>query len=113
MNTTPCANRTAKILGLADDRFLQFTDSTNITCVCKMFTSLRRSASQSFIKHQQPHTSDNGDSSPLLLMVMVFPKTPGRIRFPGPRPTSLPPSANTMFTTRTWKRSRSHTSALD
>jgi cell division cycle protein 20 (cofactor of APC complex) len=52
MNTTPRTNRMAKIFGLADDRLLQFTDTTNTTPDSKMLTSLRRSAAQLF--HVQP-----------------------------------------------------------
>ncbi|KAN0136569.1 WD40 repeat-like protein [Lactarius tabidus] len=55
MNTTPRTNRMAKIFGLADDRFLQFTDTTNTTSDCKMLTSLRRSASQLFYSPPTVH----------------------------------------------------------
>ena len=66
---------------------------------------------QPFIKHPQLHISESGDSSSLLSMVPVSPKTPGRTRFPGPRPTSLPSPADTTSTTRTLIRDRSHISA--
>ncbi|EIM80192.1 WD40 repeat-like protein [Stereum hirsutum FP-91666 SS1] len=47
INTTPRTNRVAQMLGLADDRFLNFTDSTSAP-PDKMMLSLRRSASQLF-----------------------------------------------------------------
>jgi len=71
MNTTPRANRMAKIFGLAGDRFLQFIDTTNTTSDCKMLTSLRRSASQVFYSppaiHQTSAAAHPGKRRQLVL----------------------------------------------
>ncbi|KAI0262778.1 WD40-repeat-containing domain protein [Gloeopeniophorella convolvens] len=55
MNTTPRTNRMAKIFGLADDRLLQFTETTPASPDSKLLNSLRRSASQLFYSPPSVH----------------------------------------------------------
>ena len=63
------------------------------------------------INPPQSLTSENGDNSSSPSMVLEYPKIPGLIHSPGPRPTSSPLLAGMMCTTKTWTRGRSHTSA--
>ncbi|KAI0049028.1 WD40 repeat-like protein [Auriscalpium vulgare] len=59
MNTTPHTNRIAKVFGLADERVLNFTDNilSDTTPDSKMFSALRRSASQLFRTTPTVHSS--------------------------------------------------------
>ncbi|THH19167.1 hypothetical protein EW146_g1943 [Bondarzewia mesenterica] len=57
LGTTPRTQRIANIFGLAEDRFLNFTDSTSPASDGQMMNALRRSASQLFYRPKTIHST--------------------------------------------------------